>query len=79
MAPSNEDQLKSDYDKQVESESICNICNCEMKVIHKEGKRFRYDKEHTMYQCPICGNKHRKRTQNEVLRDIGKMDDNTLD
>jgi len=70
---------KSDYDKQIESESICTICNCEMQIIHKEGKRHKYDKNHTMYECQICGFKHRKRTQNEILRDLGERDDNTLD
>lgn len=75
MKLSHSDKLKSDYDKQVESESICSICNIEMKIVHKEGKRFKYDKEHTMYECSICGFKHRKRTQNEILRDMGERDD----
>lgn len=67
--------VTSDFDKQVDSESICEICHCEMKIIHKESKRYKHDKEHTMYECKICGFKHRKRTQNEILRDLGERDD----
>jgi RNase P subunit RPR2 len=70
-----EDPTKSDFEKQIDSESICEICHTEMTIIHKEGKRFKYDKNHTMYECSICGFKHRKRTQNEILRDIGERDD----
>ena len=63
---------RSDFEKQTDSEAICELCNCEMKVVHKEGKRFKYDKDHTMYECSICGFKQRKRTHNEILRDLGK-------
>ena len=70
---------RSDFEKQTDSESICELCNTEMDIVNKEGKRFKYDKDHTMYECKICGFKHRKRTQNEILRDMGERDDNTLD
>ena len=72
-------QEKSKLELELEQESICNICNCEMDIIHKKKKRNRFDKEHTTYECSICGFKHRKRTQNEILRDMGERDDNTLD
>lgn len=65
---------KSEFEKQLDLESICGECNCEMYIIHKEGKRYKYDKNHTMYECSICGFKHRKRTQNEILRDLGDRD-----
>lgn len=65
---------KSEFEKQTDSENICALCNCEMEIIHKESKRFKYDKEHTVYGCDICGFTHRKRTQNEILRDMGERD-----
>jgi hypothetical protein len=68
----NQEDTRSDFRKQTDSESICGECNVEMKIIHKEGKRFKYDKNRTRYECPICKNTHRKRTQNEILRDMGK-------
>ncbi len=70
-----DDNLKSPFELAIENESICELCNCEMKVIHKEGKRFKYDKDHTMYECRVCGFRHRKRTENEILRDIGERDE----
>ncbi len=66
---------RSDFQKQVDDENICNECEVEMEVVHKEGKRYKYDKDHTMYKCSICGFTHRKRTQNEILRDMGERDD----
>lgn len=69
---------KSDFEKQLDSESICELCHCEMKVVVKKGKQFKYDKNHTMYECSICGFKHRKRTQNEILRDLGEREDTNL-
>ena len=69
---------RPEFKKQTDSESICELCNVEMEIVHKEGKRYKYDKDHTMYECKICGFKHRKRTQNEILSDMGNRDD-TLD
>jgi len=55
------------------SDSICEQCHRKMKlkVIHKA--RTRFNKHHKMYEC-ICGNKFRKRSRNEILRDLGERE-----
>lgn len=58
-----------DYSKEVEAEKICDNCGAEMKFT-KKPKKNRWSKESSYYTCE-CGNKFRKRTRNEILRDLG--------
>ena len=45
---------------------------CKIKMI--ENKRKKHIKHKTSYDCEICGFHHRKRTINEILRDLGERD-----
>jgi len=65
---------QEDFENQVNDESLCPICHTEM-TMEKHKKKTHYSKEKTVYKCPICGFKHRKRTQNEILRDMGLRDE----
>lgn len=64
---------QAEYKKQLKDESICPECNIEMDI-EKHKKKNHFDKERTIYKCYICGITHRKRTQNEILRDMGCRD-----
>ncbi len=66
-------KTQKDYKQQLKEESICPECNIEMDE-NKKPKGGRFRKEKTTYKCFICGFTHRKRTQNEILRDIGARD-----
>jgi len=66
-------QSQKEYKRQVKDESICPECNIEMDI-DKKKKSNHYGKERTIYTCYICGFTHRKRTQNEILRDMGCRD-----
>ena len=57
------DRIKLEKD----SEKICDVCGFTMS----ETKRKKRIKERTFYTCSECGNRHRKRTTNEILRDLG--------
>jgi predicted RNA-binding Zn-ribbon protein involved in translation (DUF1610 family) len=61
----------SDFEEQLNNESICPVCHIEM-VCTKRKRSNRYKKHSTVYDCPVCGFHHRKRTMNEILRDIGE-------
>lgn len=71
-----EEQRKENIDpvqEEIKTENICEICHREMTLITIRKKKYKYDKGHSMYSC-VCGNKLRKRTYNEVLRDLGERD-----
>ena len=53
-----------------QSEIICDNCSSYMTEI-KRSKKNSYSKCNTVYKCENCGNQFRKRTTNEVLRDLG--------
>jgi uncharacterized protein with PIN domain len=55
-------------------ESVCNVCNTEMTLVKAKRRKNRWDKCHDFYVCPACGFTHRKRTYNEILRDIGERE-----
>jgi len=59
---------------------ICGVCGFKIGLHIIRKKRNSYDKGHEMYECSQCENKFRKRTVNEILRDIGerKMDTEKL-
>ena len=61
------------YEKATKDENICDACNMPMKFI-KGKTRKKYGKYNDYYKCDNCGNQFRRRTQNEVLRDIGERD-----
>lgn len=63
-------QLSKDIKRSIAEEPICEACGLQMTLEVVLKKRNRYDKGHSMYVCS-CGNKFRKRTYNEVLRDFG--------
>lgn len=63
----------SEFEDQLYNEHICPECGIEMNCTKKK-KSNRWKKESTYYDCPICGFHHRKRTLNEILRDIGEED-----
>lgn len=56
-----------------EDEKICMECGLEMKLITHRKKKNRWNKGHFTYECS-CGNKFRKRTVNEILRDMGEKE-----
>lgn len=64
----------SPYEKEKQNESICPLCNIEMDFIKGKPKADRWDKFHDYYVCPVCGFRHRRRTYNEILRDIGERE-----
>ena len=61
---------QKDFEKELQGENICPQCNIEMDE-DKKPKKNRFDKERTIYTCYVCGHTHRKRTGNEILRDLG--------
>ena len=69
---SRQDMNQKQWKKQKASESICDQCGEQMKVDKKPRKK--YGKHNTTYTCEFCGHTHRKRTQNEILRDVGERD-----
>ena len=54
-----------------DDESICEQCGSKMTLNIIRKKRNRWDKGHAMYECS-CGNGFRKRSVNEILRDLGE-------
>jgi len=58
-----------EYTKELNNERICDQCGSEMKELKKPRKK--YGKHNTIYKCTYCDHTHRKRTQNEILRDKG--------
>lgn len=63
---------QEEWAKEIDSESICDQCGQDMKE-HKRPRR-KYGKHNTTYECDYCGHTHRKRTQNEILRDTGELE-----
>jgi predicted RNA-binding Zn-ribbon protein involved in translation (DUF1610 family) len=68
----NEPQI-SEFEEQLNNESICPECDIEM-IFTKKKRSNRWKKESSYYDCPVCGYHHRKRTINEILRDIGEVE-----
>lgn len=68
-----ETQLTERYHKATEQDHICDNCAYPMKLI-KGPKRKKYGKINDYYHCDNCGNRFRKRTQNEILRDLGERE-----
>ena len=65
------ESLEDTVIKEQESEQICDVCSREMTLNVKRKKRNRWDKGFAVYEC-VCGNKFRKRSVNEILRDLGE-------
>lgn len=55
--------------EEIKNDSMCPVCNVKMRVTKKEPRKH-FEKCKTMYFCDICGVHHRKRTLNEILRDL---------
>jgi ssDNA-binding Zn-finger/Zn-ribbon topoisomerase 1 len=68
-----DDDLIGEYEKATMHDNICDECNMPMKLI-KGKTRKKYGKYNDYYKCDNCGNQFRRRTENEVLRDIGARD-----
>jgi hypothetical protein len=65
------EQIKQEKQK----EPICEICGRTMELIVIRKKKNQWDKGHKMFQCvESCGNIRRKRTFNELLRDLGERE-----
>jgi uncharacterized Zn finger protein len=62
-----------EYQEEIESEQICDQCGYDMKLVKIPRKS--YEKHKSYFQCENCGNIHRKRTFNEILRDRGLRDE----
>lgn len=60
---------------EINLDSYCPDCNIKMPIYSKGKKKNKYDKEKTIYKCSVCGFTHRKRTLNEILRDLGLRDE----
>jgi hypothetical protein len=61
--------------QELKNESICEICGRTMELIVIRKKKNQWDKGHKMFQCvESCGNIRRKRTFNELLRDLGERE-----
>lgn len=60
---------------ELRTESICPQCSIEMDLIKNTKKKNHFDKENRVYKCSVCGFTHRKRTLNEILRDLGLRDE----
>lgn len=65
--------LDKEIKKNIAEDSICEQCGRTMTLEVVRKRRNRYDKGHFMYICS-CGNKFRKRTLNEILRDLGEKE-----
>ena len=59
--------------KERQSEQICDACGRIMTLNVKRKKRNRWDKGFAVYEC-VCGNKFRKGSVNEILRDLQERD-----
>jgi len=60
------------WKKEIANEKICDQCGSDMKEIKRPRTRKKYGKHMTTYECTFCNHVHRKRTQNEILRDLGE-------
>lgn len=63
------EKVSQKFKDEIHSDCICESCGCEM--IEVKQKRRHYGKENTYFKCDLCGIQYRKRTVNEVARDMG--------
>ena len=61
-------------ENELANENICDRCSSEMKL-QKHKRKSEWRKHNDMYVCPNCGHSYRRRTFNEVLRDLDLRDD----
>jgi len=71
-------EISVNPEREHQTENICPECLIQMDTIFKGKKVNRYDKERTVYKCFVCGFTHRKRTLNEVLRDLDMRDEHEI-
>ena len=65
--------LEDEISHEQEDESTCSECGLKTTLNVKRKKRNRWDKGFAVWEC-ACGNKFRKRTVNEILRDLGEKE-----